>query len=77
VIKATDQYEVNDAIRKAPFRVDLKGRVYASEGEFSGKISGSDIYASNLYATTIYGYDRGEKEKAALTIRDAEKGISF
>lgn len=74
---STDKYESYQAIRQAPFRVDLKGRVFASEGEFSGKISGSDIYASNLYATTIYGYDREDKKDAALTIRDAERGIVF
>ena len=67
--------EIASAIRNAPFRVDLAGRVYASEGEFSGKISGSEIYASKLYATTIYGWEDGER--AALEIRDACTGINF
>ena len=77
VYKDDDEHIAN-SIQNAPFRVDARGNVYASSGYFSGEIHGSVISTSTLKAAVIEGIGpHYENDVAALTIRNAEKGIQF
>ena len=73
-----DDEHIANSIQNAPFRVDARGNVYASSGYFSGEIHGSVISTSTLKAAVIEGIGPYyENDVAALTIRNAEKGIQF
>lgn len=61
----------NEDIREAPFQVTEDGYIYVKNSIFAGgSITGSDIYAAR-----IHGIE--DKDGAALSIYDAEKGIGF
>lgn len=73
-----DEEHIAQSIQNAPFRVDEKGNVYAASGYFSGEIYGSTISTSILKAAVIEGIGpEFETDEAALTIRNAKKGIEF
>ena len=68
---------------EAPFFVTEDGYLSANKGYFTGglisetDIRGSKIYGSDIYAANIYGYDYEGENLAALSIHDANLGISF
>lgn len=69
-------------IQNAKFRVDSLGNVYAGSGYFSGTIiTDAIITAAEIQTAVITGIakdeETGEYKQAALTIKDADIGLSF
>ena len=69
--------EIRKSVQEAPFRVDTKGNIYASQGYFSGEINSSLIKASILETAVIRGIGHEEEGKPALTIENTAYAIKF
>lgn len=70
-------FELEDAIEKAPFKVDSRGNFYAGSGYFEGSIiSKATIEAAKIKTAVIEGANEDEIGPA-LKIIDVKKAIGF
>lgn len=73
-----EEIDADRAIEAAPFKVDTYGNLYAGSGYFTGTIiTNATITAAEIKTATLTGWDDGDPDTPALTIRDVGTGILF